>query len=267
MRHAIQTSCNGYFCWGYKALLDRKKYGTIQATFESWKQDVVSFGFGYKTGVDFPNENRGYIPNAGVYDKVYGVKGWKGLTIISNAIGQGEIITTPLQLANYCCAIANRGWWITPHIAKEIEGGSIDPKYHEKHITNVPFQYFESVIDGMEMSVTGGTSRVAGMDSIVVCAKTGTAQNPHGKDHSIFMCFAPRENPKIVIAVFVENGGFGATWAGPIASLMLEKYLNGKVPDRKKYLEERLYHANLIESAASAYKRSDASKQKNQKKP
>lgn len=263
MRHAIQTSCNGYFCWGYKALLDRKKYGTIQATFESWKRDVVSFGFGYKTGVDFPNENRGYIPNAAVYDKAYGVNGWRGLTIISNAIGQGEIITTPLQLANYCCAIANRGWWITPHIAKEIDGGELHPQFLEKHVTNVPIQFFEPVIDGMQMSVTGGTSRVATMDSVVVCAKTGTAQNPHGKDHSIFMCFAPRENPRIAIAVFVENGGFGATWAGPIAALMLEKYLNGKVPEKKKHLEERLYKANLIESAATAYKKSEASKQSN----
>ncbi len=262
MRHAIQTSCNGYFCWGYKALMDRRKYGTTQATFEAWKRDVVSFGFGYKTGVDFPNENRGYIPNAGVYDKIYGPKGWKGLTIISNSIGQGEIITTPLQLANYCSAIANRGWWITPHIAKKIKGGEVEPRFLEKHITNVPVQYFEPVIDGMEMSVTGGTSRVARMDSIVVCAKTGTAQNPHGKDHSIFMCFAPRTNPKIVIAIVVENGGFGATWAGPIASLMLEKYFHGTIPSSKLYLEDRLYHANLMPNATSAYKRSDAASTK-----
>lgn len=248
MRHSLQTSCNGYYCWGLKAMMDNKKYKNVQDAFETWKKDVVSFGFGYKTGVDFPNENRGFIPNAEFYNKRYGERGWKGLTIISIAIGQGEIIATPIQLANYASAIANQGYWITPHIVRKIEGEQIADSLLEKHVTNVDKKYFAASIDGMEMAVKGGTARVAQMDSITVCAKTGTAQNPHGKDHSIFMAFAPRENPRIAIAVVVENAGFGATWAGPIASLMMEKYLNGKISPGRKALEDRMVNANLIPS-------------------
>lgn len=248
MRHSLQTSCNGYYCWGLKAMMDSKKYKNVQDAFETWKRDVVSFGFGYKTGVDFPNENRGFIPNAEFYNKRYGERGWKGLTIISIAIGQGEIIATPMQLANYASAIANQGYWITPHIVRKIEGEQIADSLTKKHVTNVDKKFFAASIDGMEMAVKGGTARVAQMDSITVCAKTGTAQNPHGKDHSIFMAFAPRENPKIAIAVVVENAGFGATWAGPIASLMMEKYLKGGISPARKALEDRMVNANLIPS-------------------
>jgi penicillin-binding protein 2 len=248
MRHSLQTSCNGYYCHGLHDMLDthRRKYGSVQEALNTWKNHVVSFGFGYKTGIDLPHENRGYIPNASVYDKVYGTKGWSGVTIISIAIGQGEVLATPIQEANYVSAIANHGWWITPHVVKKIYGDTIPSSLLEKHVTSVDPKFFDASIDGMEMAVQGGTARVAQLPGVRVCAKTGTAQNPHGKDHSVFIAFAPRENPKIAIAVFVENAGFGATWAGPIASLMMEKYLTGGIADNRKYLEERMVNANLI---------------------
>lgn len=248
LRYSIQTSCNAYYCYGYRAMIDNKKYGSVQEALEVWKNAVVSFGFGYKLGVDFPNENRGYIPNKGVYNKIYGERGWRGLTIISNSIGQGEVITTPIQTANLAACVANRGYWITPHIVKEIEGGELPKKLLERHQTVVDECHFEPTIDGMERAVLGGTVYGARLDSIRVCGKTGTAQNPHGKDHSICMLFAPREDPKIAIAVFVENGGFGATWAVPIASLMMEKYLKGEISPQRKWQEERILKASLIPS-------------------
>lgn len=246
MRQSLQQSCNSYYCWGLKNMIDNRKYGSVQNAFETWKDKVVSFGFGYRLGVDFPNENRGYIPNAEVYNKVYGKNGWRGLTIISIAIGQGEVISTPIQTANLAAIVANRGYFYTPHIVKRIKGGKLDTTYVRKRVVGVDKKYFEAVVDGMEMCVTGGTGRIAQLDSMRVCGKTGTAQNPHGKDHSIFMAFAPRDNPKIAIAVFVENAGFGATWAGPVASLMMEKYLKGSIKPSRKYLEERMFNTNLL---------------------
>lgn len=246
LRHSLQHSCNAYYCYGLRAMIDNHKYGSVENAFEKWKNDVVSFGFGYKLGVDFPNENRGYIPNAEVYNKIYGRNAWRALTIISISIGQGEIITTPIQTANLASIAANRGYFYTPHIVKKIEGSDIDPTFHEKRYTAVNRKYFDPVVDGMELAVLGGTARIAAIDSIKVCGKTGTAQNPHGKDHSIFMAFAPKDNPQIAIAVFVENAGFGATWAGPVASLMMEKYLKGAINPQRKWLEERMFNTNLI---------------------
>jgi len=246
MRESLQHSCNGYYCQGLRSMLDNDKYGTTEKAFNVWKKDIVSFGFGYKLGVDFPNENRGYIPNADVYNKIYGHGGWHALTIISIAIGQGEVISTPMQTANLAAIVANRGYYYPPHIVKNIKGTKLDPKYTQKKFTAVDPKYFEATVDGMEMAVLGGTATIAKIDSIRVCGKTGTAQNPHGKDHSIFMAFAPRDKPRIAIAVFVENAGFGATWAGPIASLMMEKYLKGHISPNRKYLEDRMSNANLM---------------------
>ena len=246
MRESLQHSCNAYYCYGLKNMIDNPKYGSVEDAFERWKDMIVSFGFGYELGVDFPSENRGYIPNAGVYNKIYGKGGWRALTIISIAIGQGEVISTPMQTANLAATVANRGYFITPHIVKKIQGERLDSLYLKKRYTEVNKKYFEPTVDGMEMAVIGGTCRIAQFDSVRICAKTGTAQNPHGKDHSIFMAFAPREKPKIAIAVFVENGGFGATWAAPIASLMMEKYLKGDINPNRKYLEERMINANLL---------------------
>lgn len=243
---SIQHSCNAYYCSGLRAMLENKKYGSVANAFDVWKDHIVSFGFGYKLGVDFPTENRGYIPNVEVYNKMYGKGRWKSLTIISIAIGQGEVLSTPIQTANLAAIIANRGYWYRPHIVKNIEGVPIDTSYTKRKYATVEPKYFDSVIEGMEMAVIGGTARVAQIDSIVVCGKTGTAENPHGEDHSIFMAFAPKDKPRIAIAVFVENAGFGATWAAPIASLMMEKYLKGEISPNRLYLQERMINTNCL---------------------
>lgn len=225
---AIATSCNGYFCWGlYHMLGARKKYGSVQKAMTVWKDHMVSMGFGYRLGVDIPGEKRGMIPNATYYDKSYRGS-WNGLTVISISIGQGEITLTPLQIANLGATIANRGHFITPHVVKEVEGEEIDSLYRFPRRTDVDRKYYEVVVKGMRQAVLGGTCRGANIPGIEVCGKTGTAEN-RGHDHSVFMGFAPMEQPKIAIAVYVENGGFGAVYGVPIGALMIEQYLNGKL--------------------------------------
>jgi penicillin-binding protein 2 len=252
--NSISNSCNAYFCAGLRALLDNKKYGNIQNAFNAWKKDIVSFGFGYRLGVDLPNESRGFIPNTEVYDKIHGKNRWKSLNIVSISIGQGEITVTPVQLANLAAVIANRGYWIRPHILKEIEGEKLDTFYTNKNFTVVEPEYFEPVIQGMEWAVNGGgsgsTARIAKLDDIIICGKTGTAENPRGDNHSIFLAFAPKDNPKIAIAIVVENAGFGATWAAPIVSLMIEKYLKGSIAENRKLKEKQIVEANLMPKKA-----------------
>lgn len=243
---SIQHSCNAYYCAGFRNMMDHKKYKNISEAFEVWKKHVVSLGFGYKLGADVPNEKRGYIPNSGVYDKIYGENRWKSLMIVSNSIGQGEILATPLQIANLAATIANRGYYTVPHLVKNIEGRSIDSCYLQRRYTTIDSAYYEPVVEGMDLVMKNGTGWGARIDSIEVCGKTGTAQNPHGEDHSIFMAFAPKDHPKIAICVVVENSGFGATWAAPIATLMIEKYLKGYIPKRRLWMEERMLNANLL---------------------
>ncbi len=228
---SIATSCNAYFCWGLYRMFGDKKYGSSQNALTVWKDHMVSQGFGYRLGVDLPGEVRGFIPNAAFYDKPY--KGrWNGLTVISISIGQGEILTTPLQIANLGATIANRGHFVTPHIVKGIEDNTLDSLYTERQYTTIHRNHYDPVVEGMRMAVTGGTCRLAEywFPEGKICGKTGTAQN-RGKDHSIFMGFAPMDNPKIAISVYVENGGFGATYGVPIGTLMIEQYLNGKLSD------------------------------------
>ena len=224
---AIATSCNGYFCWGlYHMLNNRSKYKTIQEAMTTWKDYMVSMGFGYKLGVDMPGEVRGMIPNADYYDRRLGT--WNALGVISIAIGQGEVALTPLQIANLGATIANRGYYITPHIVKDVEGGQLADSLLVKHHTKVDSSYYNMVAEGMRKAVTGGTCRSANNAQYEVCGKTGTAQN-RGQDHSAFMGFAPKDNPQIAIAVYVENGGFGAHYGVPIGALMMEQYINGEL--------------------------------------
>ena len=224
---AIATSCNGYFCWGLYHMMNNRKYKNVQEAMTRWKDYMVSMGFGYPLGIDLPGENRGMIPNADYYDKAY--KGsWNGLTIISISIGQGEVCLTPLQIANLGATIANRGYYITPHVVKEVQGESLDTAFTKRHYTGVDRENYEYVVEGMRKAVTGGTCRAANTPMYEVCGKTGTAQN-RGQDHSVFMGFAPRENPQIAVAVYVENGGFGATYGVPIGALIMEQYINGKL--------------------------------------
>lgn len=248
LKPALQTSCNAYFCWGFKAMVDNKrsKYGSSANAFEVWKKHLVSLGYGYKLGVDLPHEGRGFIPNEKFYNKIYGEGHWSANTIISVSIGQGEILATPLQIANLCATVANRGWFITPHVVKEIQDTVLAPEYLEKRLPTIDSKYFEDVAEGMRMAVTGGTCRLANLPDIEVCGKTGTAQNPHGRDHSAFIGFAPYHDPKIAVCVYVENAGFGATYGVPIGSLVIEKYLTGHISPARKHLEERMFESNTI---------------------
>ena len=247
LKPSLRTSCNAYYCWGLKTMLDKKsKYGSTSEAFEVWKNHLVNMGYGYRLGIDIPGESRGFIPNSGTYNKYYGKDRWNALTIISIAIGQGEILATPLQVANLAATIANRGYYIAPHVVKEITGDSIAPMYFERKYTGIDKRYYEDVVEGMRMAVTGGTCRTANLKDYEVCGKTGTAQNPHGRDHSAFMGFAPMDNPKIAICVYVENAGFGATYGVPIGSLMIEKYLNDSIAPERKYIEQRMLEANTM---------------------
>ena len=225
---ALCTSCNSYFCWGlFHMIGNRRRYRNVQEAMNTWRDYMVSMGFGYKLGVDLPGEKRGLIPNAAFYDKAY--KGsWNGLTVISISIGQGEVNLTPLQIANLSATIANRGYYYVPHVVRKVQGEQLDTLYRRKHYTKASRKAYEYVVQGMRASVVGGTCHAANRADYLVCGKAGTAQN-RGQDHSVFMGFAPMDNPKIAIAVYVENGGFGATYGVPIGSLMMEQYINGKL--------------------------------------
>lgn len=224
---SLATSCNGYYCWGlYHMFSSRQKYRTVQDAMTRWKDYMVSMGFGYRLGVDLPGEKRGMIPNAAYYDRAYRGS-WNAVTVISIAIGQGEVSATPLQIANLGATIANRGWFITPHVVKDIQDEELDTLYTSRRHTMVSSAQYRHVVQGMRQAVLGGTCRGANLPDIAVCGKTGTAENPHGLDHSAFMGFAPMDNPKIAICVYVENGIWGATYGVPIGALMIEQYLKG----------------------------------------
>ena len=249
MEESIMMSCNAYYCYVLKNILDNKKYPNVAEALDAWHEYVESFGFGRKLGSDFPAELAGSIPTSKTYNRAYGRGRWNSTTVISLSIGQGEILATPMHLANLCATIANRGHYYIPHIVKASEGVEIEPRFTEKQYTKVDTVHFTKLIRGMWRAVNsgagmGGTAWVAHIDSLDVCGKTGTAQNPRGADNSVFICFAPMDNPKIAIAAYVENGGFGATYAAPIASLMVEKYLKGEV--KRKALEEQMKSRDLM---------------------
>ncbi len=248
---AIGHSCNSYFSFVFKSIIDNKKYDDTYEAFTAWRDYATSFSIGKKTGSDLANELGGNVPSIKYYDKVFGKGSWKASTVISLGIGQAELLVTPLQNANIVSIIANKGWYYIPHIIKAIgndQNDSLLRRFKEKHYTMVTdTNIYNNVIQGMSDAVQSGTAAALKIDGIDFCAKTGTAENPHGKDHSVFVAFAPKNNPKIAIAVLVENAGFGAAWAGPIASLMMEKYLKGKV--KRIDLEKRMVEGNLIDKA------------------
>ncbi len=248
LKEAVAMSCNSYFCQAYRRILENKKYGSVSEAFNKWRSYLDEFGFGKKLGSDLSYELTGFIPTTAYFDRYHGKDRWKALTVISMAIGQGELGTTPIQMANMTAAIANRGYWYTPHIVKAIgTDRRVDPRFQVKHTINIKPENFEEIILGMEAAVNGeagATARGAAIKDIIVCGKTGTAQNPHGKDHSVFIAFAPKDDPKIAIAVYVENAGFGSTSAAPIASLLIEKYLKGQITNKAQ--EQRILELNLL---------------------
>lgn len=241
---AISTSCNAYFCWGlYYMMGNRRKYSNVDIAMDTWRDYMVSMGFGYRLGIDLPGEKRGLIPNAQFYDKAY--KGsWNGLTVISISIGQGEVNLTPLQIANLGATIANRGYYYVPHVVRKVQAEPLDTAFTHRRYTKANRRAYDYIVAGMRSSVLKGTCKHLGHLDFPVCGKTGTAQN-RGQDHSVFMGFAPMESPKIAIAVYVENGGFGADFAVPIAGVLFEQYMKGKLSPAAAKEAEALQHRRI----------------------
>ena len=241
---SISKSCNNYYCTVFRNIIE--KYPNSHQGLDVWSNHVKSFGLGKFLNNDLPTGRKGLVPTADYYDKRLGYTGWKALTVISLGIGQGEMLVTPIQLANLAAGIANRGYYYTPHMVKAINGKPItDTNFTKPKYTTIEPQYFEPVIQGMYEVFENGTARASRLDSIAMCGKTGTAENPHGQDHSIFLAFAPKDNPQIAIAIIVENGYWGSRWAAPIASLMMEKHITGKVT--RPAMEKRMYDGVLYE--------------------
>jgi penicillin-binding protein 2 len=256
-RIALAHSCNSYFVHIYRLTVDSRKFANVKVGLQKWHEYCSSFGFGRKTGIDIPFEGKGLLPDTNTYNKMYNGS-WNSCTNLFVGMGQGEIALTPMQMANAMCIIANKGYYYTPHFVKSIGNDTKNPvlkPYLQKHVvSHIPDSTFEVIHMGMQDVVDHGTAGVAKLDGINVCAKTGTVENKavvNGQafkmqNHSVFVCFAPREHPRIALAVVVENAGFGATWAGAIASLMMEKYLKDSVATNRKYLEDKMYNANLV---------------------
>lgn len=248
IQYALATSCNSFFSYGLNGMLgNRIKYSSTSDAFDVWRDHMVNMGFGYPLGVDLPSEKSGFIPNSKFYTNVFKTDRWVAHNIISIAIGQGEILATPLQIANLGATIANRGYYYTPHVVRERKGASLDAAFTTRHETGINREHYEVTVAGMADAVTIGTCRGINLAPLVdVCGKTGTSENPHGDDHSIFMGFAPKDNPQIAIAVVVENGRFGATNAVPIARLMMQKFFSGEVPESDKWLETSIINRVIL---------------------
>ncbi len=247
LHYSIVTSCNSYYVHTFNRFINQDKFETVEEGYNNWYQKVHQFGFGKSLGIDLPNEKKGSLPQASYYNEVYGEGRWKAPTVISLAIGQGEMGSITLQLANYASILANRGYYYTPHLGKKIEGEEANLKQtYEKHTVSVDTTQFEPVVEAMYDVIEKGTGRYYGqIEGIDVCGKTGTVQNPHGDDHSLFIAFAPKENPQIAVAVIIENAGYGSVWAAPTNTLMIEQYLKDTV--ERKQIEDRILEANFVE--------------------
>lgn len=242
---AIRESCNPFMWNTFRSIINSRSRS--DEGFNLWQEYVESFGFGKKLGTDLVNENKGNVPSEEYYNRYFGVGRWSALTVRSLAIGQGELGITPLQMANYAAIMANRGHYFIPHTVKNIEGQEISPEFRNRVETKISPEHFEPIIDGMQMVVENTNASVyMRIPDLIMCGKTGTVQNPHGKDHAAFMSFAPRENPQIAISVYVENSGFGSTFAAPIASLLVEKYLKRDIAESRKWVETRMLEMDLI---------------------
>lgn len=234
---AVRMSCNAYFCYVLKNILENPRFDSVDDAFDEWEGYVRRFGFGSRLGTDYPGELGGNVPKSSQYDKIYGKGHWKFASVVSLSIGQGELGATPLQIANLAAVMANRGFWYTPHMVSDTP--------LERHETLIEQKHFNAAIEGMYEAVnmgtgSGATASLARVEGLDICGKTGTAQNPHGDDHSVFICFAPKDNPKIAVAAYVENGGWGGSTAAPLASLLVEKYLCGEISPSRAWLEDYL---------------------------
>ena len=247
MREGIRESCNSYFWNLFRNVINHSS--TSAEGLQFWRDYVMNFGFGQRLGTELSSEVKGNVPEVKYYDKYFGQAHWNAMTVRSLSIGQGELLVTPLQLANMVATIANRGYYIAPHMVKAIQDTNrvFRALEYEKKVTGINKEYFDIVIDGMQAVLEETRlSQSIRIDSVIICGKTGTVQNPHGADHSAFVAFAPRDNPKIAIAVFIQNAGFGATYAAPIAGLVMEKYLNDSIASSRKELSQRLIETDLL---------------------
>lgn len=252
IKQAIQYSCNSYFYQLFRELIDSKGYSTPGVGLSIINTYLDRFGLGRKLNSDIGYESAGFIPTPEYYDRLYShvVNGWRSTYILSLGIGQGELQLTTLQMANLATILANRGWYKTPHLLKYLEdseGNHSVPELYLKNDVQIKPEYFEAVVEGLERVVNAGTARLAYIPGIPVCGKTGTSQNPQGKDHSVFFAFAPKDNPKIAIATFVENAGWGGDYAAPISSLIIEKYLTKEIHPSRQWIENRMLDLNLME--------------------
>jgi len=252
---ALQHSCNSYYYQTFREFIDFHGYRTPEKGLNKLLEHLYKFGLGDKLGIDFHIEEKGLLPTPELYDRMYKhvYNGWRSTYILSLGIGQGELQLTSLQMANLAAIIANRGWYYPPHLVKSVGGDqeNIDLVFRTKKTTDIDDVHFDPVIEGMARVTTVGTGQQSYVPGVEVCGKTGTSQNPHGKDHSVFFAFAPRENPKIALAVYVENAGFGGAIAAPIAGLIMEKYLNDSISPRKQYIEDRILKTQLIQKPIS----------------
>lgn len=248
LQYSIQTSCNAYYCYEFKALLNNPKYKNTEEAYKAWYNHLVSFGLGNRLGIDLYGESAGVLKDSEYFNKKHGKDNWNYARIISMSIGQGELGITPLQMANYCASIANRGFYYTPHLVKSIGDQAKQEQFLKKHAINIKKEHFETVIGGMRRVMLAGTGAGANISGYEICGKTGTVQNPHGENHSVFIAFAPQNNPKIAIAVIVENAGYGASYAAPITTLMIENYLrpDSITESKKQYLITRMKNARFI---------------------
>ena len=246
LRGAVANSCNAYFCNTFRDILENPKYKSAREAYIHWKDYMLQFGLADRLGSDINFESKGNIPSPEFYDKMHN-NHWGFSRVISLSIGQGEILITPLQMANVISTIANRGYYYTPHAIRMVDNQpAIPEKFKEKHRIKIAQQHFEAVVEGMAMTLINGTAARTGIEGIEICGKTGTVQNPHGKNHAVFMCFAPKDNPKIAIACIVENAGYGATWAAPIANLLIEKYIKKDTVSSKPEMEKRMFEAWIL---------------------
>ncbi len=244
---SISKSCNTYYVYVFRAILENRKYRDIREAYIAWREYMLNLGFGRTLETDFVHELKGLVPTSDYYERfVFKGSRWRALPIVSLSIGQGELGITPLQLANHAATLANRGHYYIPRMVKEIEGLELHPRFSQPVFAGIDRQHYDLVIDGMEQTMESGTGAMSRIPGISVCGKTGTAQNPHGADHSVFMAFAPKENPRIAISVYIEGGIWGSTYAAPIASLIVEKYLNDSISPNRAWLESNMLKANLM---------------------
>jgi len=242
---AIQHSCNPYFWHIFRNTLESNQYANPRDAYEKWQKYATNFGMSIKTGIDLANEKSGSVPQREYYNRLYGERGWRATTIISLAIGQGEVTVTPLQLANLFVVFANKGYYITPHVVRMVNN-ELNENF-KRHESGIDAVHFDAILEGLRKVIEAGTGKRSQIPGLDFGGKTGTAQNPHGEDHSIFVGLAPIDNPKIVVSAIIENAGGGSRYAAPISSLMIEKYLNDTIAESRKPLEQQMIDANLVE--------------------